>query len=328
MRVLVTGGSGFLGSHVVEQLGEAGHEAVCLVRRSSDTTFLKQLGVELVHGAVDDPASLPAAVEGADAIIHCAGLVKARNAAEFDAVHSGGTRALAEAAIAHAPSLKRFVHVSTAGVMGPGRSGQKLTELDRENPQTLYAKSKLAAERTLLELKEQLPITIIRPPAIYGPRDREILAFFTMVRRMRMAIRLGGSLKSVSMVYAVDCARACIRAIDADVKSGSIYFVDDGNVYSFEDMARAIAEGYGVKLLAVPNLPAPIVRAAAALSDVYGETFDRAVIFSTDKLGELLMEHFVVDAAPARRDLGWAPTVTFEEGARKTAAFYREHRWD
>ena len=328
MRVLLTGGSGFLGSHIAEQLKNAGHTVVCLVRRSSDVSFLETLGVERVFGAVDDASTLPGALAGVDAIVHAAGLVKARNAAEFDRVNAAGTRSLAEAAIAHAPSLQRFVHVSTAAVMGPGREGQKLSDRDPKNPQTLYAKSKLAAEKTLLELRDRLPITILRPPAIYGPRDREILAFFTMVRRMRVAFRLGGSLKSVSMIYVDDCARACVRAISADVPSGSAYLLDDGNVYSYEGLSRAIADGYGVKLLTVLDVPTSVVRAAAAVSDVFGETFDRAVIFGTDKLGELLMEHFVVDASDARRDLGWAPEVEFAEGARRTAAFYREHRWD
>lgn len=328
MRVLVTGGSGFLGSHVAEQLKAAGHEVACLVRKSSNTKFLRELGVELVEGAVDAPSTLGPAVKGADAVVHCAGLVKARSLEEFEKVHVGGTRALAEAAIEHAPGLRRFVHVSTAGVMGPGRAGAKHRVGDAENPQTLYAKSKLAGEKSLLELRDRLPITIMRPPAIYGPRDNEILAFFKMVRRSRMAVRLGSSLQSVSMVFGADCADACIRAIEKDVPSGSIYFVDDGVAYTFEDMARAIAKGYGVGLLALPKVPVPILRAAAAVSTAYGEAFDQAVMFNTDKLGELLMEHFVVDAGPTREDLGWAPKVRFEEGARITAAWYREHRWD
>jgi nucleoside-diphosphate-sugar epimerase len=328
MRVLVTGGSGFLGSHVVERLLAQKHEVVCLVRKSSNTKLLTELGVSLAVGAVDEPETLGAAVDGCDAVIHCAGLVKARTQQEFDRVHVGGTCALAKAAIARAPHLRRFVHVSTAAVMGPGKQGVKHRAGDPENPQTLYAKSKLAAERALLEFTKELPITIIRPPAIYGPRDSEVLAFFKMVRRIRMAFRMGNALQSVSMVFGSDCADACVRAIDGTAPSGVIYFVDDGVTHSFEDMSRAIAAGYGIDLLAIPRLPPGLIRAAAAVSSAYGDAFDQAVMFNTDKLGELLMEHFVVDSSPVRTDLDWSSKVTFADGARITAKWYREQGWD
>lgn len=328
MRVLVTGGSGFLGSHVTEQLKSAGHDVVCLVRASSNTTFLETLGVSLAEGAVDDAPSLDAAVKGVDAVVHCAGLVKAKTREDFDRVHVGGTKSLIEACLAKAPKLRRFVHVSTAAVMGPGAAGEKLTSDSPTNPQTMYAKSKLAGEEAALAFKNALPITILRPPAIYGPRDNEILQFFQMVRRTHLAIRLGDSMKALSMVYGPDVADACIKAIDADVPSGSIYFVDDGRAYAFEDMARSIAAGYGFELLGTVKLPAPLIRVAAKFSDAYAKATDKAVMFSTDKLGELFMEHFVVDASSARKDLGWEPKVLFPEGARITAAWYRQHGWD
>lgn len=328
MRVLVTGGSGFLGSHVAEQLKSAGHDVVCLVRPSSNRKFLETLGVTFALGAVDDAPSLDAAVLGVDAVVHCAGLVKAKSREAFDAVHVDGTTSLVRACLAHAPKLRRFVHVSTAAVMGPGMAGEKLTSESPTNPQTAYAKSKLAGEEAALAFKDALPITILRPPAIYGPRDNEILQFFQMIRRTRLAIRLGDSMKALSMVYGPDVADACIKAIDAEVPSGSIYFVDDGRAYAFEDLARSIAAGYGFELLGTVKVPATLIRAAAKVSDVYASATDKAVMFSTDKLGELFMEHFVVDASGARNDLGWEPKVLFPEGARITAAWYREHRWD
>lgn len=328
MRVLVTGGSGFLGSHIAEQLVAAKHDVRCLVRKTSKVEFLESLGVELVDGALDRPESLAKAVEGCDAVIHSAGLVKARNDAEFLAAHVDGTVSLAKAAIERAPKLRRFVHVSTAAVMGPGALDRLHTVHDAPNPLTKYAKSKLAGEKALLALKDQLPITIVRPPAIYGPRDSEILAFFKMVRRTRVAVRMGSSLETVSMVYGADAADACIRAIDDPRPSGSIYFVDDGEAHSFKSMAEAIAEGYGVRLYGFPRVPEVVLRAAAAVSDAYAETFDKAVMFSTDKLGELLMMHFRVDASDTRKHLGWTAKTSFRDGAKITADWYREKGWD
>ena len=327
MRVLVTGGSGFLGSHVAEQLKARGHEVVCLVRKTSNTKVLRALDVELAEGAIDAAESLPAAVEGADAVVHCAGVVKARSYDDFERVHAAGTRNLAEAAKRHAPKLKRFVQVSTAGVMGVGQAGQKHLEHHEPAPATPYSKSKLAGERVIRELAAELPVTVIRPPAIYGPRDTEIFAFFQMVKWTRMAIRFAGAMKTMSLVYAEDAADACIRAIDADVPSGSAYFVEDGETYSFEEMGHAIAAGFGTKLLATPAVPEAVVRTAAFGAELFGKVTGKVMIFTRDKLPELLMEHFAVDGSAARRDLGWEPKTPFPEGARKTAAWYVENGW-
>jgi nucleoside-diphosphate-sugar epimerase len=326
MRLLVTGGSGFLGSHVAERARAAGHEVVCLVRKTSDRRFLETLGIELREGAVDGP--LDGLLGGLDAVVHCAGLIKARTLADFERVHKDGTVNLARSALAQSPGLKRFVHVSTAGVMGLGQAGRPHVETDDPNPVTPYSKSKLSGERALLELCGELPLTILRPPAIYGPRDDEILAFFQMVRRTRAAFRLGGSMKTMSLVYATDCADACLRAIDADVPSGSTYFLEDGRTYSFEDMAEAIAAAYGLRLLGAPNIPKPIVQLAALGSELFGRATGKVMIFTREKLPELLMEHFVVDSSAARSDLGWQPAVTFPDGARVTAEWYRRERWD
>lgn len=340
MRVLVTGGSGFLGSHVAEQLvEEGGHEVRCLVRRSSKIDHLQELQrtalkkgegtkLELCDGAIDDAASLPAAVRDVDAVIHCAGVVKAKTWDDFVRVNARGAVDLAEAAIAHAPGLKRFVHVSTAGVMGPAKSGEPHRPDGPTNPQTQYSRSKLEGEEGLRKMAGQLPLTIIRPPAIYGPRDQEILAFFQSIRRTRTAFRLGTSMQSVSMVYGADAADACIRAATHHADSGSVYFVEDGTVHSYQSMAEAIAAAYGFRLLAAPSVPKALVGLAARASEAFGKATDRTMMFNRDKLGELLIEHFTVDSTSTRADLGWAPKVGFREGAERTAKWYREHGWD
>lgn len=326
MKVLVTGASGFLGSHVAQLLRDQGHQVRCLVRRSSNVTFLESLGVERVIGAVDDPESLLPAVRGVDAVVHCAGLVKARSVEEFDRVNHQGTRALLEATVREAPGIRRFVLVSSAAVMGPSRAGRPHTCRDEPRPVTHYARSKLAGEQAAREYTSKLPITILRPPGIYGPRDVEILAFFKMVS-LGLAIKLGDGLETLSIVYGPDCAAACVRAIEADVPSGSTYFVDDGHHWTFDQMADAIARALGVETWARPKVPLFVLKAAAGVSEWYGRLFDKAVMFTRDKLNELTMEHFVCDSSETREALGWEPKVTFPEGARLTARWYRENGW-
>src|SRR6185369_4013841 len=170
MTILVTGGSGFLGSHIIEQLSQAGRPVRALLRRSSDTKFLRSLSnVELVDGAIDDRASLERAVAGVEAVVHSAGLVKARNLDEFMRVNARGTENLLAACLPLGNSLKRFVQVSSIAVGGPSDAyGNPFSVDATPRPVTDYGRSKLAAERAVLSKQDQLKVTVIRPPAIYG----------------------------------------------------------------------------------------------------------------------------------------------------------------
>jgi nucleoside-diphosphate-sugar epimerase len=327
MKVLVTGASGFLGSHIVEHLIARNDTVRALVRKSSNTKLLEKLGVELAYGAIDQHDTLPAAVKDVDAIIHCAGLVKARDSEEFDAVNHKGAEALALAAIEHNPGLQRFVHVSSAAVMGPGKAGEKRARDAEPNPVTEYGRSKLRGERAVVALKDKLPITVIRPPAIYGPRDTEMFAFFQMVS-FGLAVKMGGGFDSMVIVYGEDCADACIQAVDnKSVPSGSVFFVHDGHARSFDAMADTIARALDVELWARPIVPIPVLRFAAKFSEAYGRATNKAMMFTQDKVNELAIKNFDFDLSATRDELGWSPKVNFADGAKITAKWYRENGW-
>jgi nucleoside-diphosphate-sugar epimerase len=326
MRVLVTGGSGFLGSHVAEQLANAGHQVVALVRKSSNRKFLSTLkNVELAEGSVEDRPSLERAVQGVDAIVHSAGLVKARTEAEFFACNTQGTVNLLEAAIAHAPNLRRFVHVSSLEACGPSLDG-KPVPIDQERPVTAYGRSKLAAEKEVIARRDKLPSVILRPAAIYGPRDVEILEAFRAARRRQYPVIGDGSMLGC-YTYGPDCARACIKAIDADVESGSIYFVDDGEPLP---MARAMGEllheALGTAPLLRVGVPFPLLQIASLGLEAYGKIRGKAVMLTREKV-KMLSHHWVCESTKTREDLDWAPEVSFPEGLRRTAKWYEENGW-
>lgn len=327
MTVLVTGGSGFLGSHIVEQLSRAGRPVRALVRKSSDTRFLRTLpGVELVEGAVDDAASVKRAAAGVTGIVHAAGLVKARSGDEFMRVNRGGTENLLDAALENRATVRRFVLVSSLAALRPSdASGTPVPEDAEPRPVTDYGKSKLAAERAALAKKSELPLVILRPPAIYGPRDREILAFFKSIKLGVLPL-LGSTQNRLSMIYGSDCASACIAALDRDVPSGSTYHVDDGSVHTLEELIMLAEAAMGKKARFRFHLPRKLVETAALGAELYGRATNRAVMLTRDKLNELF-EQWVCDGARARRELGWEPKVSFEEGVKRTMAFYREAGW-
>lgn len=326
MTVLVTGGSGFLGSHVVEQLAKAGRPVRALVRKSSDTRFLRTLpNVELADGAVDDAESVARAMQGVSAVVHVAGLVKARSPEEFMRVNAGGTENMLAAAIACTPKPKRFVLVSSIAVAGPSDGGRAVEHDGTPRPVTHYGRSKLAAERAALAKKDELPITIIRPPAIYGPRDREILAFFKAIKVGVLPL-LGSAQNKLSMTYGADCAAACIRAIDADVPSGSVFYVDDGEVHTMAEMIMLAEQALGRRAWLRVPLPKPVVLTAARASELYGRVTNRAVMLTRDKCNELF-DQWVCDSTHTRKTLGWEPQVPFSEGVRRTVDWYKQAGW-
>lgn len=327
MTVLVTGATGFLGSHVVEQLSRSGQSVRALVRKSSDVSFLKTLPhVDLVYGAVDDQKSVFAAMEGVDAVVHAAGLVKARGPAEFRNVNTEGTQNMLTAALRFKDRIRRFVLVSSQAAGGPSdAAGTPVTIGKETEPVTYYGRSKLAAEHAALALQQELPVTILRPPAIYGPRDREILIFFKSVHKGILPLTNPLTAR-YSMIYGPDCADACVRAVEADVPSGSIFYVDDGAPVTFAEMIQAVEQALGTRAWMRLPLPRPVVRTAALFSEAYGLLTNQAVMLTRDKCNELFHQ-WVCDGRHAREQLDWAPRVQFFEGVKLTAAWYKQAGW-
>jgi len=326
MRVLVTGATGFLGSHVAEQLARQGHAVRVLVRRTSDRSFLQGFEAEEALGDVTQPETLPAAVEGVEAIVHAAGLTKARSAAEFEAVNAGGTANLL-AALDPAQPLRRFVLISSLAAHGPSEDGRPRPPDAPPTPVTAYGRSKLRAEELVRSwAADGRAVTIIRPPVIYGPRDRQLLPFFRLAR-WRLAPLLGGGTNSVSCVYVDDAARAAVLAATAGEDAPSAtYALDDGAVYTWRDLLAAVEQAVGKKALRLPSPPWAFA-AAALVSEIYGRLRRQAVSFTRDKVIEMRQRYWVCSHEEISRDLGWQPQVGLSEGAALTAAWYRQYGW-
>jgi 2-alkyl-3-oxoalkanoate reductase len=326
-RILVTGGSGFLGSHICEQLARSGHEVRALVRRTSNRAFLSSLpNTHLVYGSVEDAEALAEATVGVDAVIHAAGVVKALGPDDFERVNVAGTRNLLEAVERHAPRLQRFVFVSSLTAIGASPDGRPI-EPDREpSPLTAYGRSKLRAEQAVFGAKGKFPVTVFRPPLIYGPRDNECLTFFQLVSR-RILPLYGTGNNTLSIIYGADAATACIRAVFTDVPSGRAYFLSDGRVYVWREMLAELEKALDKRALLRFPIPKSILKGAALASEKFAELTNKPVMLTRDKLNELLQDHWVCDGSSAERELGWKPQVQWAEGARLTAEWYRKQGW-
>lgn len=324
MNVLVTGASGFLGGHVAELLSKRGDRVRALVRRTSNRAHLEGLAnVELFEGSVEQVERVREATDGVDAVVHVAGLIKARSTDEFFAINVGGTSNLVEAARRH--PLKRFVFISSLEACGPSVDG-KPVPADQETPVTAYGRSKLAAEKVVLAAKDEMPVVILRPGAIYGPRDGEILEAFKSIKRGLLPLVAGGEAKGM-WIYATDCAEACLRAVDAPVPSGRAYFVDDGCGPLEQRQMLADAErAMGKRALVRAPLPVPFLMTVARGVEAFGRVANRPVMLTREKATMLLM-HWVCSSAETRRELGWEPKVPWKEGVGRTVQWYRDNGW-
>ncbi|WP_394845668.1 NAD(P)-dependent oxidoreductase [Pendulispora brunnea] len=326
MKVLITGASGFLGSHVAEQLSLAGHQVRALVRKSSNRKFLESLpNVELAYGAVEEADKVEAAVEGVDAIVHAAGIVKARDRDEFQRINLGGTVNVISAAKKHAKNIRRLVYISSLEACGPSETDTPV-RVDQENPVTAYGRSKLAAEKAILAIKDEIPVVTLRPTGIYGPRDIEIYEVFKAVQRRVLPVTGDGSSK-VTFTYATDCAKAVIRAILAEIPSGRTYFITDGKVYVQREAMEEVERAIGKRALVRKGLPLGIISAVAFGVETYGKVANKAVMLTREKANMLRMPYWVCTTDDAIADLGWKPEVDWVQGTRLTVKWYRENGW-
>jgi nucleoside-diphosphate-sugar epimerase len=325
MKVLVTGASGFLGSHIAEQFAAAGHEVRLLMRRTSSRQFLT-FPYEEAPGDVTDPASLAAAVEGMDAVVHPAGLIKARSEAEFRAVNEQGTANLVHAIEQHAPDVQRFVYISSQSAHGPSPDGTPRDVDDEPLPVSAYGRSKLGGEDVTRISKLAERAVIFRMPVIYGPRDMALLPFFKAVR-YRLAPLLHGGRNTLSVIYATDAASAVVQAATAEADvGGKTYCPEDGVLYTWRDLLRAIEAAMGRRAL---MLPVPLIgyQAAGLASQAFGRAIGRPQVFDLDKVREMRHSAWVCSADDLRQDLGWEAKVQIPEGARLTYEWYRQAGW-
>lgn len=316
-RALVTGGHGFLGSHLVDLLLERGYLVRCLMKPGRPESLLGGRAVEVARGDLLADEGLGAAVEGADLVFHVAGLIAARSAREFHAVNGLGTARLAAAVAKHAPRC-RLVLVSSQAAAGPSPDGTPVSEDRPPDPLTHYGRSKLAGEQALLA--SGVPGTILRPPAIYGPRDRALLPFFRFAAR-GLAPGLEGRGRRFNLLHARDVARGVLLAAEAEGARGRTYFLSDGQGYGYGDIAASMGRAFGRPARRVP-VPDFVLDLAAALGDEAMSLLGRVPVFGRDKARELKARFWLCSPARAVRELGWTPGVALDDGIRETAEWY------
>ena len=329
MRALVTGATGFIGSHIVDRLLERGDDVRALVRPSSDVSYLEGRGVDLRRGDIADRDSLAPAVEGAEVIFHAAAMVSDWGPwRKFRALTIDGTRNVLEAAVG--AGVPRFLHVSTDGVYDLRYLGKRMTEETlletRFARWDYYRRSKLAAERLARRYhgEGRIPVTVVRPGLVLGERDRATLPGVVAFLRSGGATFFGDGLNRLPYVYAGDVADACLLAAAGEGAAGEAYNLVSAETVTQRDLFGAIADGSG---LALPkrSLPVSVAHALAFAMELGSVLTGRRWRPPITRFGIILVAgDYLEDAGKAERELGWRASTPMREAVRRSLEWRRE----
>jgi len=322
VRAFVTGGTGFVGAHLVQALRARGDEVTCLVRDPAKAHARGWSDVRLIPGDLDDAAALARGCAGASVIYHVAGRIAARDLAEFMRTNRDGTANVLEAA--GSGWSGRFVLVSSLAAAGPTARVQPIDETRPPQPVTPYGQSKLAAEVLVRGMAGAW--TIVRPPAVYGEWDREFFRVFRLAR-MGFAPVFGDGSQELSVIYAGDLAAALVAAAVTPAAANRTYYAAHPVVTTSRELVRAIGRAAAGRVPRIVPLPAPIARGLLWTIGSIAHVAGRATVLSGDKAAEFLAPAWTCRADALTSDTGWRAETELDEGLRRTAAWYHSEGW-
>jgi nucleoside-diphosphate-sugar epimerase len=325
VKVLVTGASGFTGSHLVRHLADAGHQVRILIRSSSRLDLLEGLSPEPVHGDLSDGDSIRRAVAGTERIFHLAALYREARLPDkvYYDVNVDGTRRLAEAALAEGGVP--LIYCSTCGVHGEV-SDPPVDETAPYNPGDIYQETKVEAEKILVSMNEKrgLPVVILRPVGIYGPGDRRFLKLFRGVARRHFPM-IGKGDVFYHLTHVDDVVRGFMRAAEVSAADGDAFILAGARFTTIGELIEIIAREAGVPPPRL-RLPAgPMYAAAVVCEGICGPLGIEPPLYR--RRLDFFLKHRAFQINKARRVLGWEPKVDLEEGIRQTLSHYRSRGW-
>jgi nucleoside-diphosphate-sugar epimerase len=321
--ILLTGGTGFVGGHVLERLRADGTPVRCLVRpKAGRAVDAASLGAtEVVAGDLETGVGLQEALEGVEAVIHLAGVTKALRREEY---FDGNVTATTNLLLAMAGSNARLVHVSSLAAIGPSEAADRPVGVDAEpHPLTNYGRSKLEGERLVRVSRPDA--VIVRPPVVYGPRDTDVLQILKPVAK-GWSLQMSGAEHWFSAIYVVDLAAELIRLAATQAGAGKVYYLAHAQPVSWARLAARAARIMGVQVQVV-KMPAVVALAVGACAEAWAQLVDRPSIVTREKIREGLCAAWTCDTQPAREELGFEAPTDLEHGLTETLRWYKEAGW-
>jgi nucleoside-diphosphate-sugar epimerase len=325
VRALVTGSNGFIGSFLVEKLLSEGCDVRCLVRRTSNLRWIKDLPVDFVYGELRDPSTLVDAARDTDIVYHLGGVTRGRKMQHYIDGNYTATLNLLKACQEIGHAEQKFVFVSSQAAGGPSPDGRALTEEEAQQPISMYGRSKHMAEQAVLEFAETRPATIVRPPSVYGPRDTDFYMLFKNAQRGFLPV-VGNGRQKISIIHINDLIAGLYLAGSKKQANGKIFFMTFDLPVSFADLIDIIAGAMGTKVRRI-NMPLAAVRMVVTASAIGSFLTKKPTIINHDKYMEMKQTAWICSGDKAKNLLGFQAHIGIEEGMRSTAAWYKAQGW-
>ncbi|MGE5848048.1 MAG: NAD-dependent epimerase/dehydratase family protein [Ignavibacteria bacterium] len=321
---VVTGASGFVGSHLVDLLLKKGHSVKCVTRKTSKLTWLEGKNIQIYDCGLNNKEELRRAFERADYIFHIAGVVKSKYKEGYFKGNVDTTQILLDAALDN-KTLKKFVVVSSLTAAGPAVNGKPVDETTECRPITTYGRSKLAQEELTKSYRDKIPVTICRAPAIYGERDTEILIFFKTFNKGLMTT-IGFNTKSLSLLHVKDLVNGLYLSAVSEKSAGETYFISSEKFYTWEEVGHITEKVLGKKPLKI-KVPHFAVYSIASIAEFFSIFSSKAATLNIEKAKDITQCDWICDTNKAIKDLGYRQEISLEEGIKSTIGWYREMRW-
>ncbi len=324
-KLLITGASGFVGYHLIEEALRQGYEVYAAVRETSTVNHLEHLPIHFTYPDFSNVNALRKELDEKEYayIIHAAGITKARTQKEYDKVNAVYTRNLAQAIVSSGRPSKKLVFLSSLAASGPATLAQPMQEQNKPAPVTPYGKSKLMAEQ-FLNNTYGLDFITLKPTAVYGPREKDLFLMFRSISR-GLEPYIGYQDQHLSFIYVKDLAKAAVNALQSH-RSRKSYLLSDGMVYDKYAMGQVVKQLLQKKTIRL-HIPIPMVKATAGLLDAVYAFSSKTPTINREKLPELMAESWACDISKARTELGFDPQYNLNKGLEETILWYKNNNW-
>ena len=322
---VVTGGTGFVGSHLVDLLLNEGFNVRCITRKTSSLKWLDGKDVEIYDCGLFDKKGLREVMKDADYLFHVAGVVRSKNKEGFYRGNVDTTKNLLEVTAEVNPKIEKVVIVSSLTACGPSLDGKPCTEETEPHPITTYGRSKLAEEELAKNYMDKLPITICRAPALYGERETDIYAMFKGFQKGIMTL-VGFNNKKLSLLNGRDFAHGIYLAALSDKTTGEIYFISSEEIYDWNIISDEMEKAIGKKAIRI-RIPHFVIYVIGAISHFFNFFSSKPATFNLEKAKDFVQDNWTCDVSKAKRDFNYKQQISLAEGMKSTVDWYRKNKW-
>ncbi len=325
MKALVTGGTGFIGSHLIEKLTEKNFDVRCIAKDRLNATQLETMNIDIVLGDINNGLPWEMLLQDVDYVFHLAGVTRAKVTQDYYEGNYAATKRFVDMVSKYSPRLKRFIYISSLSAVGPRTNGEEVTETTPYHPISHYGKSKMLAELEVLRTRDKMPITVVRPSAVYGPRDRDMFQYFKVVNS-GIEPFIGFGKKYLNLVHVHDLVDGIVLAALQPGGENEIMFLGSEINYSTRDVCESIATALHRKAIRI-TLPHALVYAVGAVAGAVGKITNRQTLFNIQKAREATCKAWTCSVEKAVNRIGYHQNISLDDGMKSTYHWYKENGW-